>query len=385
LRIFLALLLTSVVLAGCDRTPPDTTSQKSQPATETEATEPASEEWPQALLQEAQRAHRALQEATEQLAQAVGLFLAEPGDDSLQAARDAWRHAHQAYKAVEVYQSLNLTPVETAPSPQFQVHHSLSSRLDLHPLEPGYLDAVEGYPYSGLVFAESVPITPESLNEQHQFSDTAYVVLGFHPVEFLLWGENRNQQSHRSWHDFERQSQEPSSQADDQGPAKLRRRQLLSIITNQLAQDIGILCQAWQLPEGHYPSQFLKLPPADQHNRIRRALLQTLEQEINAPLQAALVTTNPQDGQPPESVFSQNTQQDLLAVLDSVDQILSKSRLLSPEGQEAVIQLSQQLRLEISQIQGPLFDAKAEHQERLRQAQSLATAMLNKLSAEPSS
>lgn len=102
-------------------------------------------------------------------------------------------------------------------------------------------------------------------------------------------------------------------------------------------------------------------------------------------MQAALVTTNPQDGQPPESVFSQNTQQDLLAVLDSVDQILSKSRLLSPEGQEAVIQLSQQLRLEISQIQGPLFDAKAEHQERLRQAQSLATAMLNKLSAEPSS
>ncbi len=389
MRTPLALLLITFMLAGCDRPAQDSTPQSSQPATEAPTHEARSENWPQELLQDAQQAHQALQEATDQLARQVNAFLAEPGNDSHKAARDAWRTAHQAYKAVRIYQLLKLAPLEEAPIPQAEVQHSLRSRLDLYPLEPGYLDRVEGYPFSGLVFSESVPITLDSLNEQHQFSDPNYVVFGFHPLEFLLWGESHSQQTRRSWHDFKRPPGESAPpQADDQatteqGTAKLRRRQLLALITQKLAEDVAILAQAWQ-PGGHYPSQFLTLPPQEQYRRAHRAVIQVLDQEVSAPLQAALIAAKQQEAWQPESTFSQNSRGDLLASLNSVTKILP---LFVTESQQDLVSQLSQLQAEASKIKGPLFDAslppQAEHLEQLVKAQALTIALLKQLSARP--
>lgn len=395
MRTFAPLLLASLFLAGCDRTPQAPASKESQPAAEQSTVASTEQSWQQALLEEAQQAHAALQSATDQLALSIDQFLAEPNNDSHKAARDAWRQAHQAYKAVRFYQFLGLTPPAPEQSPQGS--HPLLSRLDLHPLEPGYLDSVEGYPFSGLVYSESVPLTPESLNEQHQFSDTAYIVYGFHPIEFLLWGENRNQQTRRSWHDFQHPSQDPATAESNQSlnehsTAKLRRRQLLSAITITLTQDIETLVQAWQVPNGSYASQFLKLSPKDQQTRVRHALIRTLQEDVNAPLKAALAIAKRQEAQPPESAFSQNGRGDLLATLGSLKIVLATrstaTLALTEEQQNTAAELYRRLLDEIAQLKAPLVDTvtppKTEHLEQIRQTQALTAQLLELLDGKMS-
>ena len=105
--------------------------------------------------------------------------------ENLNLSKQAWLNAHSAYELTTLHRyyatqlmgeqdSLALMQL------QYQINH--------WPIVPGYIDYVDGYPDSGIVHDINVNLDADSLREQHGSFDVSEVTLGFHAIEFLLWG-----------------------------------------------------------------------------------------------------------------------------------------------------------------------------------------------------
>lgn len=173
-------------------------------------------------------------------------FYAEPNQDRLNTLRQQLHEAHQSFHIAETSLVFDLNhPVLDSASIAEPIHHPIRIRLDQYPLIAGYLDTVEGYPASGIVHSE-IDITLENLNDEHQFSDTAYVALGFHALGFLLHGSDPEQ----------RLAQLHTTNPDELQTAK-RRETYIKILGEQILNDVSLIEAAWQEPDGYY-AQYLR-------------------------------------------------------------------------------------------------------------------------------
>jgi hypothetical protein len=158
----------------------------------------------------------------------VKTFLENPSAEHLLAARTQWQSAHQAYSRLLILYELG----------RIKPPHIQNDRdpIDAHPVLPGYLDQVPGYPNSGLVYSE-VPLTPASLLEQHQSTDFLYVTQGFHAMETLLWGAMEHAPDERALL-FQRQAAPPEDRIDDRS----RRAEILRLVAFALSRDMAQIC-----------------------------------------------------------------------------------------------------------------------------------------------
>ena len=134
-------------------------------------------------------------------------FLENPSIEHRQQMKDLWLKAHDVFLAASFFtftdQSQNI----------FQI--------DAWPIQEGFLDSLPDYPQSGIVNDVTVAITEVSIRAQHGITHVQEVSLGFHALEYLIFG--------RAIDDF--------SISDDE--LKVRRRQTLDIVTELLKQDIN--------------------------------------------------------------------------------------------------------------------------------------------------
>ncbi len=277
-------------------------------------------------------------------------FLSTPTEETLNKARSHWINTHSHFAATQLFRYLDIQHPVLDHSTIEPVQHSLSTRIDQSPLLPGYLDAVEGYPQSGYIFSP-LPIDRETLNQEHQFADTLYVTMGFHAIEFLLWGEPLAEKAARPSTDFASLDiKDAPSLEGSLDNAKWRRSQLLSLTTEILVSDLATLCREWQPHSGYYPAQLLALPAASQTiqiNQTIKRLLQDLEQNKNALQSSGEVSASSE----PHSRFAGSDAQDHNAQIR-----LLKSLLTSEEWAE-----------------------NEKHQEQSKQLSQAATALLGQL------
>ncbi len=115
------------------------------------------------------------------LNESIALFLSEPTEENRVALGESWTRSHEA-----------LVRSGTQPlSDELSVKHSSSLlyQADAWPIQPGYIDAIDGYPNSGIVNDITVSLSVESLKLQHGFSDADEIILGFHPLEYLIFAK----------------------------------------------------------------------------------------------------------------------------------------------------------------------------------------------------
>ena len=164
---------------------------------------------------------------------------------NLSLSRQAWQDAHSAYELTTLHRyfatqlldehnNLALTQL------QYQINH--------WPIVPGYIDYVDGYPDSGIVFDINVNLENGSLREQHGSFDESEVTLGFHVIEFLLWGDSTHLNT-RPANDY-RGIKELSAEEIEQGYtlkqlSHNRRRLFLTVITDILVEDFRALQTLW--------------------------------------------------------------------------------------------------------------------------------------------
>lgn len=158
--------------------------------------------------------NRAFIDAVQALSDAITNFLDVPDEIRLEQARTSWLAAHEAFSYAQF--GLLIDPESS---------NDLLFQIDAWPIQPGYIDNLPEYPTSGIVFDETLEITPDNLLKQHGFSDDEEVVLGLHALELLLFT--------RDISDF--------IVTVDNASIKTRRRTLLQLMNNQLRSDAELI------------------------------------------------------------------------------------------------------------------------------------------------
>jgi uncharacterized iron-regulated protein len=181
----------------------------------------------------------------EMLQSSIVMLTEQANNENLSLSKQAWLNAHSAYELTTLHRyfatqllgeqnSLALMQI------QYKINH--------WPIIPGYIDYVNGYPDSGIVHDINVNLDVNSLREQHGTFDISEVTLGFHVIEFLLWG-NDSDAVPRPADDFdavlELTPEEKESGYFLEQLSNNRRRLFLSIATGTLVKDFRALQSLW--------------------------------------------------------------------------------------------------------------------------------------------
>ena len=272
-------------------------------------------------------------------------FMHHPNPATQSEVQQAWRIAYDRFLASLIYSYIPIKdPVEW--QKQRMTYQNLLIQLDSWPIEGGYLDYVEGYPFSGIVNDLTLSINEQSIRAQHGFTDSSNASLGYHALEFMLWGESSTNQVMRSAQDFvpqENTAPVPLSDAEqtlnnphtddfsaEQIPEELtseeltsdesitapiivsqnhnRRRQYIQLISELLLKDIHSLQRRWEPSRGYYAQVLQQGSDADVLRAAFIAAQDLLSEEI---LTKRFKLTS--------SEFSHSSHEDLLALLSGLE------------------------------------------------------------------
>ncbi|MFT6265019.1 MAG: hypothetical protein ACJAWS_001167 [Oleiphilaceae bacterium] len=260
------LLLICTILFGCDT---KSKAPNKEPTTDFEpATTNTNIQQNKSLavfLSAAEKSFVQLAESGAALKLDTEKFTRTPSLENLIDAKKALLHTHHQYMLAQVFQKIDiLHPEFDLQQSQPTVIHPLNIRLDQYPFISGYLDAVPSYPASGLIFAEQV-LSEEYLNNEHQFSDTAYVAIGFHALELILSGGLNQTPKERS---LEFSSLKDSS---GKGTPSYRRSRYVQLLTSLINNDLKKLSSAWTNNKDFYPQALNEMLPTESNRLIQQA------------------------------------------------------------------------------------------------------------------
>lgn len=142
-------------------------------------------------------------QAAQILDDALSRFMHHPNPATQKEVQQAWHSAYDGFLETLIYSYLPIKePAEW--NSQHIAYSHLLIQLDSSPIpiEGGYIDYLEDYPFSGIVNDLTLTINEDSIRTQHGFTDSSNASLGYHALEFMLWGENPDGQSMRSAQDF---------------------------------------------------------------------------------------------------------------------------------------------------------------------------------------
>jgi len=181
---------------------------------------------------------------------AIDAFLADPSKASLQAAKDAWIAAREPYGQTEAFRFAG-GPIDDEDGPE--------GALNAWPLDESYIDYTDN---NGTILQGGIinnlgsypTLTKELLASLNEQGGEENVSIGYHAIEFLLWGQDLGEPSakkagERPYTDF----------VVDGGTAQNedRRREYLKIITDLLLEDLNSVKEEWAPSSGAYRAKFL--------------------------------------------------------------------------------------------------------------------------------
>ncbi|MEJ7727980.1 MAG: imelysin family protein [Polyangiaceae bacterium] len=171
----------------------------------------------------------------EALKNTVAAFVDAPTEPNMKTARDAWLASRPAYLQSEVYRFYNgpIDNAETGPE----------GKINGWPLDENFIDYTDLQPTAGIINdPDTFPeITTALIAEQNEAIDEKSLSAGFHAIEFLLWGEDldENGPGARPASDY---VTGPTGSADNQD----RRGTYLQAVTDLLIADLQTVVAQWQ-------------------------------------------------------------------------------------------------------------------------------------------
>ena len=250
--------------------------------------------------------------AAERLKTSIQALLASPSAQHLAQARKHWREAHRVYSLTEVFRFGNW------------IVDDWESSINPWPVDEGLLDYVNAdYQASptnplarhNLVTTESIEVGGIQINTAHpdwaqlKFihggSDIeANVVLGYHAIEFMLWGQDLHRTTsgagERPWTDYSTDPENCTSGAN-KSPLQhcQRRRQLLDIMIKHLYGQLGTMTLKWA---GDSPVSYgLHLLNGDINEGLRRMLFGMIrlagDEMAGERMEVALMSQAPEEEQ----------------------------------------------------------------------------------------
>lgn len=248
------------------------------------------------------------------LNEAVQALLRDPSDVTHEAAKDAWIEAHSVYSHTEVFRFGN---------PNVDAWEGM---VNAWPMDEGLIDYVadgyvfhQGNPFAtwDIVHNGDMPIDEELIaafadgtdpkaGYELRMSDVeSNVTTGYHAVEFLLWGQDLNQDP--GVHGGQRPFTDYVVGAGCTGGRCDRRREYISAAAGRILYDLRYIIRDWRGTGRLYGATFRALPLEEQLERMVVGMGSLSYAELASErIHVALLTSDQEEEQ---SCFSDTTHQ----------------------------------------------------------------------------
>jgi len=241
----------------------------------------------------------------ESLKNAIDVFVTTPTDPNFTTAKNAWKTARESYGTTEAFRFAN-GPIDID-------DNAPEGLLNSWPLDENYIDYVDGTSNSGIINdLVTYPIISKSVLETlNTQGGDANVSVGYHAIEFLLWGQDLTAPS------VMQAGQRPYTDFVDGGTAanQGRRRDYLAACAELLIDHLQLMLNEWK-PSGSYRTTFL----AENSDTVLKNILGAIATLSKSELagERMFVAYSNQDQEDEHSCFSDNTHRDIRLNLQGI-------------------------------------------------------------------
>jgi putative iron-regulated protein len=228
----------------------------------------------------------------EDLGTAIEAFLADPTDETLGAAKQAWLDARDLYGPTEVFRFYDGPIDNPDDGPEGQIN--------AWPLDEAYIDYVDGDPSAGIVndAAGTPEITTDALVAANEAGGETNISTGWHAIEFLLWGQDLSDAG---------PGERPVTDYTT-SPVAERRGTYLRLLSELLVSDLSGVRDQWDPEGGAYREEFLSDPGQAVSNMLRGMGALSAGELSGERISVAYETKDQEDE---HSCFSDNTTADI--------------------------------------------------------------------------
>lgn len=237
---------------------------------------------------------------------AINTFTTTPTEANFLNAKDKWKAARESYGTTEAFRFAD-GPIDNETGPE--------GFINSWPLDENYIDYVEGAAASGII---NDPIAFPTINkdvlvgENGKNKNEEYVTVGYHAIEFLLWGQDltapsANKPGQRPYTDYLVSGGTAANQA--------RRAQYLKVCADLLTDHLLHIVDEWKVG-GAYRATFLALPDDVAIKNIYKGITTLVLAEL--PVERMETAVGNADQEDEHSCFSDNTHRDIALNLQGI-------------------------------------------------------------------
>jgi putative iron-regulated protein len=244
-----------------------------------------------------------LDSATEMDA-AIDAFVADPTDQTLEAARAAWLAARDDYGPTEAFRFYG-GPIDADET-------GVEGLVNAWPLDEAYIDYVEGAADSGVInLPDEYPtIDAELITSLNEKGGETNISTGWHAIEFLLWGQDLSADGPGA-----RPADDFSSAANAD-----RRATYLTVASDLLLEHLTYLVDAWAPDvEDNYRAEFTALPADEALSMILTGIGELSRGELAGERLTVAYEEHSQEDE--HSCFSDNTTADVVGNASGIEMV----------------------------------------------------------------
>ena len=225
----------------------------------------------------------------------IDAFIADPNPATLEAAKRAWLRARDDYGPTEAFRFYG-GPIDNE-------EDGPEGLINAWPLDEAYIDYVDGDASAGIInMPDEYPVIDAalivSLNEE---GGEANVSTGWHAIEFLLWGQDMNDDGPglRPVEDYT-----TNANAD-------RRSTYLATASDVLVRHLRDMVDAWAPGDsGNYRAEFLSVDPDEALRRMITGIGEMSRGELAGERMTVAYEARSQEDE--HSCFADNTTADII-------------------------------------------------------------------------
>ncbi len=234
---------------------------------------------------------------------AIDEFLANPTQETLDAAKAAWLTARDDYGPTEAFRFYG--------GPIDDEENGVEGLVNAWPLDEAYIDYVEGSPDAGIVnLPDEYPtIDADLLVSLNEEGGEANISTGWHAIEFLLWGQDLSADG---------AGQRPVEDYTSQANAD-RRAAYLAVASDLLLEHLGQMVDAWAPDSDNYRSEFVALPTDEALGMIMTGIGELSRGELAGERMTVAFEARSQEDE--HSCFSDNTTNDIIGNATGVQRV----------------------------------------------------------------
>ena len=253
-----------------------------------------------------------------ELQTAIDTFVANPTSATFQAAKNNWLISREPYGQTEAYRFydgpidgsdgepegyINAWPLDEA---LIDYVTDGTGGQDLSDNRQNVINNTTAYP----------TLTKDVLKEISGYeSNESNVTIGFHAIEFLLWGQDNTSPSLKMKGQRALTDYTTATNAD-------RRGQYLKVVTALLVDDLKSVVNQWK-PGANYRNSFLAMTSNDAITKILTGAAKLSKGELAGERMAVAIENQNQEDE--HSCFSDNTHRDVFLNAQSINNIINGS------------------------------------------------------------